>query len=469
MLRISAARPARSCAGWTRRDLLRVGAFGLGSWAGLPELSLRSAQGAVESSLRNRSVVMLFLQGGPSHLEFFDPKMGAPSNIRSTTGEVATKIPGITFGGSFERLATRTDRFSIVRSYGSGNSGHTYESVTTAGNPLKAAMGSLYARVAGTNHPRTGMPSNIVVLPEAVQEGLKLGSNFETGALPSLTQPGELGASYGAFNPAGGGPLKDAMELKLTEARLDERRYLLSQLDQYRRTLDHSDLFRSSDRFQQQAFDVILRGVAEAFDLTRESTSTLAAYDTSKLFDAATVQRWYDQKRSSNLLGRQMLLARRLCEAGCGFVTVSDCGWDMHANGNSPKFMANLDPMARQVDHAVAAFLDDVHARGLSDKILLVVTGEMGRSPRLNKDGGRDHYGELTSLLLSGGGVKPGQIIGMTDSYASKAITTPYRPLDLMGTVLNSLFDVAKLRLQSNIPRDLVKLAEDAKPIEGLS
>ena len=134
------------------------------------------------------------------------------------------------------------------------------------------------------------------------------------------------------------------------------------------------------DRFQQQAFDVITRGVGEAFDLSKEDPRTIENYDTSKLFKREDITKWYDMRRSSNLLGRQMLLARRLCEAGCGFVTVSDCGWDMHANGNSPKKMANLPPLTSQVDHAVAAFLDDVQERGLSDEILLVVTGEMGRS-----------------------------------------------------------------------------------------
>ena len=126
-------------------------------------------------------------------------------------------------------------------------------------------------------------------------------------------------------------------------------------------------------------------------------------------------------RRASNLLGKQMLLARRLCEAGGGFVTVSDCGWDMHANGNSPKKMANLPPMASQVDHAVAAFLEDVHERGLSDRILLVVTGEMGRTPRRNRDGGRDHYANLTTLALAGGGLKMGQVIGQSDSKAVAA------------------------------------------------
>src|SRR5205807_5744083 len=137
---------------------------------------------------------------------------------------------------------------------------------------------------------------------------------------------------------------------------------------------------------------IITRGVTDAFDLGKEDPKVVERYDTSKLFKLEEPTRWYDMKRASNLLGKQLLLARRLCEAGCGFVTVSDCGWDMHANNNSPKNMTGLPPMTSQVDHAVATFIEDVRQRGLTDKILLVITGEMGRTPKLNKNGGRDHW-----------------------------------------------------------------------------
>src|SRR5262249_6157673 len=148
--------------------------------------------------------------------------------------------------------------------------------------------------------------------------------------------------------------------------------------------------------YERQAYEVILRGVSEAFDLSREDPKTIERYDTSKLFRLEEVHKWGDMRRSSNLLGKQLLLARRLCEAGCGFVTVMDAGWDMHSNGNSPKNMAGLNWLGGQVDHAVSAFVEDVHERGLSDKILLVITGEMGRTPKLNKNGGRDHWPNLT-------------------------------------------------------------------------
>lgn len=221
------------------------------------------------------------------------------------------------------------------------------------------------------------------------------------------------------------------------------------------------------DTYQQQAFEVIAKGVADAFDLSKEDPSTLERYDTRKLFRLEDLTRWFDMKRASNLLGRQMLLARRLCEAGCGFVTVSDCGWDYHANENSPKNMAGIYPMGGQVDHAVSTFLGDLEYRGLSDKILLVVTGEMGRTPRKNNNGGRDHYGEMTPLLLAGGGLKMGQIIGQSDNHAARPIGPGYRPENLLATILHTVFDVGKLRLEQPVPREIIRMAE-VRPIDGL-
>jgi len=474
MLTIRDLLPNRDCQGFSRRDFLRIGALGLGGWSLEQRLRVAANGNATAQAsyghgvFRNRSVVMLFLQGGPSHLEFFDPKMTAPAEIRSVTGDVATLHPGISFGGTFPRLAALTDRLTVVRSYGSGNSGHSYGEVVSANNSMKASASSIYARVRGTNHPTTGLPSNVLVLPEAVRDGLKLDSNFETGALPTLTQPGSLGATYAAFNPSGGGDLKRDMELAMPPERLTNRRELLSQLDGLRRAADRGPLFDRVDHYQRQAFEIVLRGVAEAFDLRGEDPRTIQRYDTSSLFKMEDLTRYYDMRRATNLLGRQMLLARRLVEAGCGFVTVSDCGWDYHANGNSPKNMTGIYPMGGQVDHAVSAFIEDIHERGLSDRVLLIVTGEMGRTPRINNNGGRDHYGEVTPLLLAGGGLRHGQIIGQTDATASRATTTPYRPEHLMATILHTLFDVGQLRLEQNIPREIVRLAETTQPIDGL-
>jgi len=458
----------RTCQGVNRREFLRIGGLGLLGGLTLPMLLHAKAQAAANGRVvKDKSVVFLFLSGGPSHIEFFDPKMDAPAEIRSITGETQTTLPGITFGGSFPQLARIADKLTIVRSYASGRGDHTYLLPASGDNPMKATMGALYARVAGTNHPETGMPNNILIVPEAVERGLRLQGNFETGALPTLTAPGELGVSYRAFDPSGSSEIQRNMELRIPPDRLEDRRYLLDTFDTMRTDIDNRGVLAGADRFQQQAFDVISRGVAQAFDLSREDPRVIARYDTSGFFRNEYVQSYYDMRRASNLLGKQMLMARRLCEAGCGFVTVSDCGWDMHANNNSPRDMAALPLMAGQVDHAIAAFLEDLEARGLSDKILLVVTGEMGRTPRRNNNGGRDHWGNLTTLLLAGGGLRMGQVIGRSDRTASSPATERYGPPHLMATIMHTLLDIGEVRVQRELGR-VANVISEGTPIPGL-
>ncbi len=468
MLSLFSNRNDRTCKGFNRREFLRIGALGMLGGMTLPALMQARAQAASNGrSVKDKSVVFLFLSGGPSHIEFFDPKMDAPAEIRSITGEVQTTLPGITFAGSFPRLAQMTNKLAIVRSYASGQADHTYLIPASGGNPLRASMGALYSRVAGSNHPQTGMPNNILVLPEAVQRGLRLQGNFETGALPTLTAPGDLGASCRAFDPSGSSEIQRNMEMRINADRFEDRRYLLGVFDNLRQDMDSRGVMAGADHFQQQAFDVISRGVAQAFDLSREDPRVVARYDTSGFFTNEYIQSYYDMRRASNLLGKQMLLARRLCEAGCGYVTVSDCGWDMHANENSPRNMAALPAMAGQVDHAVSAFLEDLEVRGLSDKILLVITGEMGRTPRRNGNGGRDHHGNLTTLAFAGGGLRMGQVIGRSDRIASSPATERFGPPHLLATIMNTLLDTGEVRVQRELGR-VANVVSEGTPIPGL-
>jgi uncharacterized protein (DUF1501 family) len=459
---------ARTCQGATRREFLRVGSLGLAGLSLPGLLAARARAAEVGDSTAQKSVVLLFLQGGPTQLETWDPKPDAPQEYRTLGDTLPTALPGVRFGGHFPKMAAAARDFAVVRSFASNNGGHTYDPVTTGGNKGKAAISAVYASLAGTTNPRTGLPTNVLVLPEAVRDGLKLGSNFETGALPTLTQPGTLGPACEAFSPAGGSQLKRAMSLTMPREQFDDRRRLLGEFDALRRDLDRSAAMAQADRYQQQAFDVIARGITDAFDVSKEDPKVVEKYDTSKMFKIEEPTRWYDMKRASNLLGKQLLLARRLCEAGCGFVTVSDCGWDMHANSNSPKNMGGLKWLAPQVDHAVAAFVEDVKQRGLSDRILLVVTGEMGRTPRLNKNGGREHYGNATPLVLAGGGLRVGQAVGRTDSTASRATTRQYAPANLFSTVLHYLFDLGKLRLRADLNRDVKAAVEGSGVIDEL-
>ena len=419
--------------------------------------------------MRDKAVVLLFLQGGPSHIEFFDPKMSAPAEYRSKTGEVKTKHAGITFAGTFPKLAAMSDKLTIVRSYGTQNTLHTYLSITGGGNPLQAAAGAICARLGGTVNPATGMPRHVVILPEAVMPGLRLDVSFETDRIPTLTTPGTLGAAFDAFNPSNGDDLRQDLTLNIPRERLADRRELLTRLDSLRHFAGAEDPRLSAwDQNTTQAFEVMARGVADAFDLNKEDQQTLNRYDTAPLLSNDEVQRWKDMRRATNLLGKQMLLARRLCEAGCGYVTVSDCGWDMHADGGTPNDMAAMWPKGRQVDHAVSAFLEDLHQRNLQDRILLIVTGEMGRTPRLNGNGGRDHFGELTPLLIAGGGLTMGHVIGESDRKAERPVADPYTPANLFSTIMHVLFDVTKLRLVPGVSGDLLQYIDRTAPIRGL-
>jgi hypothetical protein len=458
---------ASDCQGLRRREFLRIGSLALGlSGLSLPGLLASRARAGAGESSGPRAVVLLFLQGGPTQLETWDPKPDAPREYRTIVDCVPTALPGASFSSYFPKMAAAARGLAVVRSFASGNGGHTYDPITTGGNRAKASMSAVYAHLAGTINPHSGLPTNVLALPEAVQEGLKLGSNFETGALPTLTQPGLLGPQYEAFSPAGGSQLKRSMTLTLPRDRFDDRRLLLREFDGLRRDLDRGGRLERVDQYQRQAFDIISRGITGAFDLGKEDPKTVARYDTSGLFRLEEPAKWFDMRRASNLLGKQMLLARRLVEAGCGFVTVSDCGWDMHANENSPKNMGGLKWLAPQVDHAVAAFLEDVKQRGLSERVLLVITGEMGRSPRLNQNGGREHHGDLTPLILAGGGLKMGQVIGKSDATGARPTTRVYRPAQLFATVMHYLFDVPRLRLRTDLNRDVKTVIEDSGVIE---
>jgi uncharacterized protein (DUF1501 family) len=204
------------------------------------------------------------------------------------------------------------------------------------------------------------------------------------------------------------------MALAVAKERLDNRRDLLKGIDNVRREIDRSGLVEGLDSFEQQAFDIILSRSQQAFDLKYEDPRVVDRYGSG--------------------LGQQLLQARRLCEAGCGFVTVSYGGWDMHSGIKDA--MDNLGP---QVDRAVAALVEDMDLRGLNEKILLVVSGEFGRTPKVNGSGGRDHWAPLSTLAFAGGGLKMGQVIGESAEKADVPKTTPITPQDLMATVFDVL------------------------------
>ena len=438
----------------TRREFLRVGGLALG---GLSLGSLLQARAlAGEGVLRPKSVVFCFMHGGPSQTETFDPKLEAPVGIASTTGEVSTKLPGITFGGTFPKLASLADRLSIVRSFQTGDGNHDIKPIVgraTGG----ANLGSLYARVAGPSRP-SGMPSNVALYPQSVDDtthpAIKQFGDFES--------TGPLGSSYAPFAPSAGGTMQENLKLQIAPERLDDRRTLLTELDRVRREMDGRGLWSSMDAIREQAYTAMLGGIAEAFDLTKEDAATIARYDTAPIVRPSQIDRkWnnYDHYvDNAKSLGKLMLLARRLCERGCGFVTVTTSFvWDMHSDVNNAPVEEGMRYMGYPFDHAISAFIEDVHNRGLQNDILLVCCGEMGRTPKINDRGGRDHWGGLAPLLLSGGGLPMGHVVGQSTRDAGQPLTSPITIENLVSTVLGTLMDPGLLRLQPGIPSEILR------------
>ncbi len=452
-----------------RRHFLRIGSLGLGGLS-LPSLLPTAATaGAPLTSagrpVTDRSVIFLFLHGGPSQIEMFDPKMTAPAEIRSATGQVATCIPGVTFGGSFPKLAALADRVTVVRSFTTGDGNHDIKPVVgkdTSG----ANLGAAFASVAGASHPDTGMPSNVLLFPRAVDPTSQPGQmGFGT-----FGSTGPFGAGTSPFQPDGDGSLKKDMMLTLPMDRLDDRRALLAAFDRVKGAVAADA--EGMDATRQKAFSVLLGGVGEAFDLAREDRRTVTKYNTAKLMDVAKIsKKWNNHKNyadNARTLGKLLLLARRLCERGAGFVTVTtNFVWDMHADQNNAPMTEGMGYMGPPLDHALSAYLEDVRARGLEDKILLVVCGEMGRTPRINPNGGRDHWGGLAPLMLAGGGMRMGQVIGQSARDAGTPNSDPVSIRNLIGTVMHTLFDVGKLRITRGVGRDVMRLA-DYDPIPGL-
>ena len=406
MLNLWTNRKNPACDGSSRRDFLKAGVLGMGGLA-LPDLlRARAAASAAGQTTRNTSVVWLWLGGGPTHVETFDPKMTAPSEFRSVVGAVQTNVPGVEIGGVFPKMARVADKMAFVRSFAHRNSGHgggthwvmtgyDYPPADNGMGQIKPGMGAILARQRGANNPRTGLPNYV-----------RLGGILGDG-------PSWLGSAYAPFDTAGNA--RNNMNMQVTLERLAERRNLLRSFDTVSRDIDRSGLMQGLDSFETQAFDLIMSRAREVFDINREEPRTRDMY-------------------GSNRLGQQLLMARRLCEAGVGFVTIHFGGWDMH--GQIAQGMRNLGP---QVDHAVATFVQDLHDRGLQNDILLVITGEFGRTPRINGGAGRDHWAPLSTLALAGGGLRMGQAIGESSAKAEVPKTTPITPQDLMATVFHVL------------------------------
>jgi hypothetical protein len=450
----------------TRREFLRVGGLALGGLA-LPHLLAQGGAplASVGGPLTDKAVIFLFLHGGPSQIETFDPKMTAAAEVRSATGEVQTALPGVTFGGTFPKLAARADRFSVVRSFVTGDGNHDIKPIVCKDGGM-ANLGAAYASVAGPAHPITGLPTNVAVFPQSVDPNAQ---PMQAG-FGNFLAAGPYGPGAVPFVPGAGGAFQKNLTLNVPQDRVGDRRSLLAEFDRAKRAFDADA--GALDSLQEKAFALLLGGVGDAFDLRTEDPRVVGRYDTEPLYDVSRIdKKWNNHKfytDNARTLGKLLLLARRLVERGAGFVTVTtNFVWDMHADVNNATMTEGMGYMAPGLDHAVSAFLDDVRDSGLDEKILLVVCGEMGRTPKLNKAGGRDHWGELAPLLLAGGGLKAGQVVGQSDRDAGRPNSEPVRIKNLLSTITHTLFDVGKLRVTRGVARELLAMA-DAEPIAGL-
>jgi hypothetical protein len=337
-----------------------------------------------------------------------------------------------------------------------------------------ASIGSLATRLGGTTNPATGMPSYALLTEQEVDDQY----NNEKARFLKGSWPGKVGLSYAGLQHEVGwddavnrkksagkrkadNPLLANMQLNLPEQVLQDRLQLAGELDRLSRRLDNRGEMESLDRFSAQALELVLGGARAAFDLRKEDRRTIERYDTSAIRIGHKVFR-------PSTLGKQMLLARRLCEAGCGFVSVHSAGWDMHADSNNPSIGIGMEMLGRALDQAVSAFIEDLDQRGLSDDVLLVITGDFGRTPKINKHGGRDHWTKLCTLAFAGGGLKMGQVVGTSGRKADAPVSTPIAPANVLGTIFHTLFDVGKLRLDASVPADILRLATQTEPIHEL-
>jgi hypothetical protein len=322
---------------------------------------------------------------------------------------------------------------AFVRSFAHSNSGHgggthwvmtgyNFVQADNGGTPIKPGLGAILARHRGPNNPSTGLPTYV-----------RMGGILGDG-------PAWLGSAYAPFDV--GGRARGNMNLKGALENLEQRRGLLKAFDDLDRRVDQSGVLAGMDSFEQQAFDLILSRAKEVFDINKEDPRTRDKYGPG--------------------LGQQLLAARRLCEAGVGFVTVQYGGWDMH--GQIANAMKNRGP---QVDHAVATFVQDLADRGLDQDVLLVITGEFGRTPRINRNAGRDHWAPLSTLALAGGGLRMGQVVGESTAKAEVPKTTPIRPQDLMATVFHVLGLPQDLHYKDPTGRPM-PMIQGGKPIAEL-
>jgi hypothetical protein len=459
MFQLNLGRSPRYCDGINRRSFLTIGVSGMAS-VGLPQI-LRAREQSAQTGrpTRQTSVILLWLDGGPSHIDMYDMKPEAPEEYRGIWKPIRTRVPGFDITELFPKQARITDKFSVVRSlhhdtgdhFAGGHRMLTAKDMGVSGvntGQKFPGIGAIVSREVGPRRP--GMPAH-VGLPRAMSIGLSPG--YFGGHM--------LGAHHDPFQ-TGGDPNAANFTVPnlnlaqgLTLERMDDRRSLTRHFDQTLRSLEGNGTARTMDRYTQEAFDFVTGPTARtAFNLNAENP---------RLRDHYGRHNW----------GQSTLLARRLVEAGSTFVSVHLGGWDHHWN-----LEEGYHRYLPQVDSVVSALFEDLDQRGLLDTTLVVLCGEFGRTPKMNDGGnggpprsmgtpGRDHWGNAMFCLLGGGGIRGGQIVGSTDRNGTRPHTRPLTPANIHATIYTVLGIDPKLQLLDPSGRP-VNVLDDPTPISEL-
>ena len=428
MLTFSGRRRA-FCDGIGRRDFLTLGALGAGLTLA-DALRLQAAAPAKTGGTPAKSVVMVYLPGGPSHIDMYDPKPDAPVEFRGEFKAISTNVAGVQICEHMPLQAKMMDKLAILRSVVAVDehsdcnlmTGYPEQVNRVAGHP---SFGSVLSKL------HAGAGDSVDVPPFVSLRGMSIGG-----------EPGYLGVAHRPFTPDG--PAQQNLKLVngVLPARLDERKGLLAGFDTARRDLDAGGSMKGMDAFTVRAFDMIASGaVRDALDLKREDPKSRERYKGVE----------------------QFLTARRLVEAGVKFVTLSYGGWDTHS-GNFKQLKTQLPAL----DRGVANLIQDLHDRGLSDDVITIVWGEFGRTPKVNtSDAGRDHWSPVMSALVAGGGLKMGQAVGASSARAEYPKDRPYRVPQVLATVYKALGIDPAMTFPNGTGRPM-SLLDDREPVAEL-
>jgi len=415
---------SRLCDGIPRRSFLKIGglSMGVGGLSLADVLRLEAAQG---TSQPHKAVINVFLGGGPPHQDMWEIKTDAPSEVRGEFRPIATNVPGIQICEVFPRLAQLMDKSAVIRSVVGCKDRHESFQCFSGWLPDdlrgvggRPCIGSAVARLQGPTDP-------------AVPPFVGLADRTGHGPWSDPGHPGFLGAAYSAFKPDGQG-LENMKLQGITLDRLQDRRKLLTSLDTLRRDIDTSGTMAGMDAFGQRALDVLTSSrLLDALDLSKEDPKVRERYGDGKPFKFQ-----YDGAPTCN---EHLLLARRLVEAGVRVVSLSYGRWDSHGK--------NFDLVrdhGGKLDQCLGALIEDLEQRGMLNDVTVIAWGEFGRTPKINGEGGRDHWPQVSCAFLAGGGIRAGQAIGATNRLGEYATERPVHVQEVLATLYHNLgIDVA--------------------------